>query len=409
MAGFAVDRIPKGSLAPLMAQALVLRDRHGRLGAIVTADVIGFDRTSVASMRHELNQQHGIEPQAANFCASHSHWTPATLFSVTLCCGPINPWYVAEIERIIVRLVAQAKAQLAPAQVSYGAVQTNIGHCRRAPGGKTWAPNPQGSYDTHTPVIHVTPHRGGRQIVITSHACHPTSSGAVWKWTPDYPGAFRDRIAKLLGGDARGMFAMGCGGDAKVTQSDPRTGVLAFGNDPRHARAAGRKLADAVGAAISRQTLRAAAPMLRCGAANGHLTMRRTFSRRRIEQLAVGDRNSHETWWARQMIAMPRTNDRFPYGTVAWQFGDDLTMLFLEGEVCSGLAPLARNLAKTPDALAFAYTNAVDAYIPTRQIVREGGYEGERSHRAFFMYGPFTDKIEQEFQRVVRKAVGNIA
>ena len=109
--------------------------------------------------------------------------------------------------------------------------------------------------------------------------------------------------------------------------------------------------------------------------------------------------------WARQLLSFPDPRKALPYDVQAWRFGDALTLISLEGEVCSPLGPLARKFAKTKHAMVVAYANATEGYIPSRSIVKEGGYEGESSHRAYFLPAPFTTAVEKEFQTIVEKAV----
>jgi hypothetical protein len=78
----------------------------------------------------------------------------------------------------------------------------------------------------------------------------------------------------------------------------------------------------------------------------------------------------------------------------------------LEGEVCSEWGGMARAMAPTKHAMVIAYANHCPGYIPTARIIREGGYEGNTSHMAYFLPAPFHPKMETELTRLVLKAVG---
>ncbi len=406
MTGYGRDRICQGTHLPLGAQAVAIRDGAGSTAVLLAADVLSFDRPCIHALRHAVGEKHGVAPEAVAVCASHTHWGPAVNFSVSLSCGQINPWYLAELEDKLLGLVDDAMSSLVSGTVRYGALETRIGHHRRAPGGLTWTPNPEGSYDAHTPVLRMGREGSPGEIVLVGHACHPTSSGGMDMWTPDYPGAMRDRIREALGEQSRGVFVMGCGGDAKVTHTDPDTGELVFSASVEAAHNAGVALADAALDCVKRDELEELTGELRCARAWGNLTMAEGWPVERVDEIATtGSRNSHETWWARQMMALPMQSRQFLYEAPAWRLGDALSILFLEGEVCSGLGPLARSLVQTPLAMAVGYANVTAAYIPTRQIVIEGGYEGDRSHRAYFLPAPFTEAVEDEFKAIVQKAV----
>ncbi len=409
MTGFGRSRICEGTHLPLIAQVVAIQDGDGTPAVLIAADVLSFDRPCINALRHTIGEKHGVAPEAIAVCASHTHWGPAVNFSVSLSCGPINPWYVAELEDKLLGLVDDAISSLVSGTVQYGSLETRIGHHRRAPGGKTWAVNPEGSYDAHTPVLRLGREGSPGEIVLVGHACHPTSSGGMDKWTPDYPGAMRRRIQEVLGEESRGVFVMGCGGDAKVTHTDSETGKLVFSSNVEEADRAGVALADAALTCVKKEERTELAGSLKCVRVSGDLTMAEGWSMEQIEELATtGGHRSHETWWARQMMALPMQSRKFRYEVLAWRLGDALSILFLEGEVCSGLGPLARSLVQTPHAMVVGYANSTAAYIPTRQIVMEGGYEGDRSHRAYFLPAPFTEAVEGEFTTVVQKAVDTL-
>src|SRR5262245_41754767 len=114
---------------------------------------------------------------------------------------------------------------------------------------------------------------------------------------------------------------------------------------------------------------------------------------------------SSSTWWARQSLAYPDERRRLPYAVQTWRLGD-LTVVALEGEVCADWGPMVRALAKTRHAMAIAYANNVPGYIPTARLIREGGYEGDTSHMAYFLPAPFQPKMEIELTTLVEQALG---
>jgi hypothetical protein len=125
--------------------------------------------------------------------------------------------------------------------------------CRRLPNDRgeiTWGPDPEGSYDPHTPVLRITRAQSPKQLVLVGHACHPTSTGTVDKWSPDYPGAMRRKVESALE-DSRALFVMGCGGDAKVVFRNEATGKIEFAAAQPQSEAAGEKLATEVLAHLS--------------------------------------------------------------------------------------------------------------------------------------------------------------
>jgi hypothetical protein len=407
MRGFGRERYAKGAIAPLLAQVVALRDATGRIGLIIAADLSGFDRVNSEAMRRAIGKKHDVAPEAIVFSASHTHWGPAVRFRCTFAAGAPNVWYMAWLEEQILAAVDGAIKDLAPATIEYGAFEfRGIGCNRRLPkdGRITWGPYPEGSFDPHTPVLRLRRDRSPKQILLVGHACHPTSSGKIEKWSPDYPGAMRDYLAANLP-DTKAVFVQGCGGDAKVVHKDPKTGKLVFSADPQRSKEAGEKLGRAVCRFLETGELTGLAPSLAAAHATGRISYGEPWPAEEIEREAyTGRRNRYYTWVARQHLSIPDRSDSFRYDVQVWKLGDRLTVFITEGEMCSPWGPKLRAMAPTPEAMVISYATDVTAYIPDARIVREGGYEGGGAQK-YFLPGPFTESIEPEVTSIVKKAV----
>ncbi len=408
MAGFGRERYAQGSIAPLRAQALALRDRTGKTALLITADVLGFGRVSIDAMRHKMEAAHNVPPAAVCFSASHTHWGPAINHRTNFAIGGLNVWYIAFLEETLLELADGALKDLSLASIAYGACEVQIGMCRRLPNEKgqvVWGPYPGGSYDEHTPVLRVMRQRSPRQIVLVGHACHPTSTGQVGKWSPDYPGAMRQKLEATLD-DCRALFVMGCGGDAKVVYCDPETKKYVFANSPEKSRAGGVKLAQGVLELLEQGSLSVLDAALHTTLVSGSLSFQEPRSREQIAEMAItGNPRSTWTWWARQSLAYPDLRRQQRCDIQVWRLGD-LTIVALEGEVCADWGGMTRALATTQHAMVIAYANHCPGYIPTARIIREGGYEGDTSHMAYFLPAPFQPRMEAQLTWLLLRAVG---
>lgn len=408
MTGYGHERHAVGTIAPLRAQALALKPAMGQTLLLITADVLGFDRTSVEAIRHSIAQAHGLPAAAIMLAASHTHWGPSTLYRMNLSVGGINTWYLGEFENAMIALAGKALESLSPGKVGYTHMKAQVGHNRRiVKDGKVagWGPSPDNHYDHHTPIFVIERDVMPKRIVLVSHACHPTATGSVNKWSPDWPGAMRDWIEKKLGAGTAAMFAMGCGADAKTTYFDEQQKKFVFVADPKRSKKAGEKIGQEVVAHLRASTLEQLPGETGAGLGTGLITFGKGPDIKKVVEMANGPRNSCDTWWARQLLAYPDARKGIKYEAQAWRFGDKLTLVGLESEVCSPLGPLTRSLAQTEQAAVFGYVNTDECYIPSKKIVEEGGYEGNTSHRAYFLPAPFTTKAEAEFSAVVKKAI----
>ena len=58
-----------------------------------------------------------------------------------------------------------------------------------------------------------------------------------------------------------------------------------------------------------------------------------------------------------------------------WTFGDDLTMVFLGGEVVSEYSLRLRRELDASRLWVNAHSNSVPCYVPSQRMFAEGGYE----------------------------------
>ena len=234
MSGFGRERYAGGVLAPLLTQVVVLRDREDNTGVLIAADILDLDRVMVEAIRRAITFKHDIPAENIMLAPSHTHWGPAVRFRMGYSLGAPNVWYMGILEQKILACVDSALKKLSPAKIEYSWFDfRGIGCNRRLPvdGKITWGPYKEGSFDGHTPIFRIERSNKPKQLLVVGHACHPTSSGTIQKWSPDYPGAMRDYLAAELS-NTKAVFVQGCGGDAKVVHKDPETGKLAFSNSP---------------------------------------------------------------------------------------------------------------------------------------------------------------------------------
>ena len=66
----------------------------------------------------------------------------------------------------------------------------------------------------------------------------------------------------------------------------------------------------------------------------------------------------------------------YPYPVATWKLGDDVQWAFLGGEVVVDYAIRLKAELQGARTWVAGYANDVMAYIPSRRVLREGGYEG---------------------------------
>jgi hypothetical protein len=128
-------------------------------------------------------------------------------------------------------------------------------------------------------------------------------------------------------------------------------------------------------------------------------------------QMQTGD-TYHQKWAA----AMLKTLDQdghlpaeYAYPLEVWQLGNDLTLVALAGEVVVDYDLRLKKELGAERLWVTAYCNDVFAYIPSRRILDEGGYEGGGAMVYYGLPGPFTSSVEETIMGKARALVGEVS
>ena len=84
-----------------------------------------------------------------------------------------------------------------------------------------------------------------------------------------------------------------------------------------------------------------------------------------------------------------RLPETYPMPIETWKFGDQLTMVFLGGEVTVDYAVRLKKEIDTKFLWVTAYANDVFAYVASDRVRHEGGYEADFSMIFYNQPGPW--------------------
>ncbi|MFO0788396.1 MAG: hypothetical protein U0805_02995, partial [Pirellulales bacterium] len=106
-----------------------------------------------------------------------------------------------------------------------------------------------------------------------------------------------------------------------------------------------------------------------------------------------------ESPWAKYLLAEWDRNgglsQSYPFPMQAWKLGDDLTWIFLGGESVVDYSLRLKAELGPGKTWVSAYANDVMAYIPSRRVLNEGGYEGGLSRFYYGLPAPWGNKVEE--------------
>jgi hypothetical protein len=93
----------------------------------------------------------------------------------------------------------------------------------------------------------------------------------------------------------------------------------------------------------------------------------------------------------------------YPYPVQAWQLGNDLTWILLGGEVVVDYSLRLKSELGPKKTWVSSYSNDVMAYIPSRRVLGEGGYEGGEARYPYGLPAAWDTTVEQKIVDEVHK------
>ena len=384
----------------IFAKALAIKDADGNRAVLVTLDLCTLPKEVGELIRSRIAEKTRLDGQSILLNVAHSHSAPEVALGPDSESSqpPEIPQATADYTHWMadraVSAAEQAFANLQSATLSWGSGVANFAMNRRqfTERGVVLGANPRGLVDRSVPVLRIDGPDGKPRAILFGYACHnttlPPSSLAV---SGDYQGYAKQYIQDHLPG-VSALFMTGCCGDADPY---PRTG-LQFAKD--HGQELGREVCR-----VAEGKLQPIHGPLKCVAVVADLPLQ-TPDKQTLESIAKTGSGVMRPA-AKQMLATLDSGGTLPavyHAPVeAWQFGKDLTLIALPDEV---VVAYVQRLEKAVGPLRLwpaAYCQEVAGYIPSDQILSEGGYE---TRGLYFGTGWFAPGVEDALVKAARKA-----
>lgn len=379
MAGYAArDHPSEGVRHAIWAKALVLEDRSGNLAVLVTTDLVGIRQELSQRIRDRLMDQYGLSREQVILNSSHTHTGPETdyaryqfqLDGVQL--DKIKR-YAEGLEDKIVDLVGSTMKSLKPVQLyaENGVTRFQVNRRNNREASLVHQEALNGPNDYAVPVLKITEEQGDMIALVFGYACHPTVLSDYFI-SGDYAGFAQLELEKRYPGTTA-LFFQGAGADQNPL---PRRTVPL-------ARQYGKELAAAV-ERVLHEEMRPLDSELATAYTEIDLTFAKPSPSREELVEITGEDSGYPDYLkqnARVLIAKLDKGESlitsYPYPVQVWRLGDQAIFSF-GGELLIGYAIALKQLFG-PDTFVMGYSNDVMAYIPTKTVLQEGGYEGTRS------------------------------
>jgi len=409
MAGYASRTKPsEGAVHDLWAKAIVLQDPTGQRAVLVTLDICGIDRELSNRIRDTLEQRHGLSRDRIVLACSHTHCGPVTgtnlltMYKLDAEQHRRIVDYAQFLETTIVAVVDRAVAHVEDVKLSWGCGRCDFAVNRRANPEKD-VPELrgrlalQGPVDHDVPVLRADRADGSLLAVIFGYACHCTVL-AFNRFCGDYAGFAQIELETRHAG-AQAMFVAGCGADQNPI---PR-------RDLKLAVDYGKKLADSVDRVLS-----GSLQPVEGAFASSYEEIKLSFATLPTKSQVELDARSEDFYVANRARHLLNTIEargtlepKYPYPVQAWRLGE-LTWILLGGEVVVDYSlRIKRNLGSSHTWVS-AYCNDVMAYIPSKRVLTEGGYEGATAMIYYGQPASWSNEVEEAIIAAVARGAHSI-
>lgn len=200
------ERRITGIRRPTAARALVLRCGNVQT-AIVSLDICAVSTEMTARVQQQIEQQLGIPAAHVRLCATHTHSMPG--FCYLRQWGAVSPEYMATVEQQVVRAVAMAQDDLAPATLAVGksrALGASNNREKKTWDSKGWKTDEQFTQDstdddrwldTTVHVLHFDRAAAKRDLLWYHFSAHPVCYQDE-QAGPDWPGLTAELVQQRL-------------------------------------------------------------------------------------------------------------------------------------------------------------------------------------------------------------------
>ena len=408
LSGYAARSNPAPAVrTELWAKALAIQDPAGSRVVLVTTDLIGLPAEVSEAVAERVNREEDLPRAALVLNFSHTHSGPAiwpnlrVMFDFTPGETERVKQYARNLTDSLVSVARQALKGLQPATLAFGRSTAGFAINRRqqVPTGVRIGVNTNGPVDHAVPVLRVTAPDGSLRAVLFGYACHNTTlGGEFYQVDGDYAGAAQRELEKSHAG-VTALFLMLCGGDQNP---NPRGKV-------EHVEQYGRELASAVEQVLTGE-LAPVRPPIRTAYQIAQLDFA-PHTRAHFEA-ELKDASVFKQRRARLMLeAYDRGQPvrQLAYPVQAIGLGGDFTLLALGGEAVVDYSIRARAEFPEKHLVVAGYCNDVACYIPSRRVLREGGYEPVDSMIYYAQPGPFAESVEEAVFRAAQEVMERVS
>ena len=373
--------------------------------------VMGFDLCFLG--RKDANRYKGaigrvldLAPRCILLNTTHTHAGPSVGTWAYADYEEPDSIYLRRLERAAVDAAQQARDKAAKVTMWAGSTKSILPMNRRKKdehGNILFAPNPDGVVCNHLPICLFKDAAGKPLSLLFSVSCH-ASIIRGHEISADYPGAAIRKLDEYLGCEGS-LFLQGAGGDAKP---------VVIGRGEEDWRIGTWEDAEQAGAIVAKEVVKTieaglveVEPDIRAHTIEMSWPLSSTRDRSGFEAvIEKPDEDELLRMWAKRQIERIDRGEHLPTSVPITchgvRLGSGLRIIGLEGEPVAELGLLILEFYKECITFPLGYTNGAQLYLPTSEMLEEGGYEVE----SYYEYGhpaPLAGDIENILTKTLQQ------
>lgn len=376
---------------------------------LVSVDSIAVSSVMTVELANWLEAKHSVPRSQLAVCSTHSHAAPHIAGALqNLFREPSTPAqvaatkdYTAHMAQALRQVIDAAMADRHAASLSISNTTADFAINRRVLSQGTWTgfgEQLDGPVDRRVRLLVARNATGELLGGAFMYACHCTTLGGDFNQiSGDWAGLTASRLEQRHPA-ATFVAVIGCGADANP--------------NPRGSYDLAQQHTAELVSAIENQLKNpnweplVARPVAHFGYAG--LVPEQPTSQL-LEERANSEQ-PNERRWAEHMLAvkkeMGRLPETYPMPIHTWQFGDQLTWVFLGGEVVVDYQLQIEKELPTQQTWVAAYTDDVFAYVASERMRSEGGYEVDFSMMFYLQPGRWESGTQSLIARRTREIFG---
>jgi len=366
----------------IYVRALAL-EHDGEQAVIMGYDLCFLGREEADRFKGAIGRRMDLLPRQILLNTSHNHVGPSVGTWYSAGYEPPDRLYLNDLEAATLKAVLHACDAMRDVKMYAGVTRTALPLNRRRPnedGQIENRPNPKGYVYDKLPICLFKDGNGKPVCLLFSISTHPSMMSG-WQISAEYPGVAM-RLLDEHFGDTVSLFLQGVGGDSKPS-------VIGRGVD--RWQPGTWDLMEEAGGMVARETIDAiekgldtVQPPLKTASTEMVWRLEPTPSRAEFASVVASTpaearaKDVHYMWAAKQLERLDR-GDVLPTSatltTHGVQIGRGLRIVGIEGEAVGAWGAFIDKFYDEGITFPLGYTDGTGLYLPTSEMLPEGGYE----------------------------------